>query len=624
MSARVKVSLAFQLSEDAAVQRRKKVLTFQAEDSLQQVYETISGCLGGAPLWPKDFGDLLQDGNAVAQFFFNPGEDQGAEGSPNAIWHPAPPGGHLGDLVRGSGAGAVADLLLRIVEPVQRDAGVGKEEEVSMYYSNTFLHIKEDDDSKAPTPKALSDPGSYHCSTPMSRVGSEAPNIGLEEQAEVEKKHRRTCEEYIQTKLWPHMGTGRRADRSENASENGEQPPRRNPLSCRSPLRIGTPVLNIETSSLTRRPMEHGEPAYLAPASPPRPTTSLATSSGTQQMQAPQPCNHPVDLRVHPGSPAQEEGTGGLAAFPDGVPTQLQRKPWRHMESPRELWEGSELGDGIVHNATGSEWPGMAAPQPGMAAPQPGMMVQPLQQPMQPPLQPPMQPPLQPPHVAAVEDEEEDGLMMSGFSHQIIPGGSGMLNPDTAEADELFDVVSRNNISALQHLLNSSVDVNKCTARGSHVLFRAVIKARELDIVHMLLHASADVRTRDEKGSQVMHFWARATVGRHFLLDMGKALIAAGADVNAQRYHDGMSPLHNAVVGHNNRRGWLDFHKALMLVRHGANIHLCTHLGQVPLSLVNVDGRAATKKLIQLLQYGIPEGVTDWPRCDHVGCPWCS
>jgi len=241
---------------------------------------------------------------------------------------------------------------------------------------------------------------------------------------------------------------------------------------------------------------------------------------------------------------------------------------------------------------------------------------------------PPLHPPaIQPPQMQAPlfggtapafrdDDDEDDDLATTA-------GAGGVVSAGTTQAEELFDIVSRNDIPALRSMLNDQVDVNECTAKGSHVLFRAVIKAREIDMVHLLLRAGADARCKDDKGNQVMHFWARATVGRNHLLDMGRSLLMSGADINAQRFNDGMSPLHHVVVGHNNRRGWLDFHKALMLVRHGANIGLRTHVGQLPLSLVSVDGRAATKKLMQLLQCGIQDGRNDWPRCDHIGCTWC-
>jgi len=144
--------------------------------------------------------------------------------------------------------------------------------------------------------------------------------------------------------------------------------------------------------------------------------------------------------------------------------------------------------------------------------------------------------------------------------------------------------------------------------------------------VHLLLSARADVRAQDERGNQVMHFWARATVGRNHLLEIGRSLLLARADINAQRTNDGMSPLHHVTVAHNNRRGWLDFHKALLLVRNGANLCLVTQIGQLPCNLISMDGRASTKKLMQLLTYGVTNvGLgSSWPRCEYEGCPWCG
>uniref|UniRef100_A0A7S2M5V2 Uncharacterized protein n=1 Tax=Zooxanthella nutricula TaxID=1333877 RepID=A0A7S2M5V2_9DINO len=202
--------------------------------------------------------------------------------------------------------------------------------------------------------------------------------------------------------------------------------------------------------------------------------------------------------------------------------------------------------------------------------------------------------------------------------------GHGQHGVALSQAEQLFDVVTRNDIPALRSMLAAGVDVNECTAKGSHVLWRAVIKAREPDLVLMLLRARADPRSADEKGNQVMHFWARATAGRNHMLEMGRALLQAKASVNPQRINDGMSPLHHVVVGHNNRRGWLDFHKALMLVRHGADIHLQTRQGQLPSHLITMSSRAASKRLHMLLACGIHEGSKDWPRCDQVGCEWCS
>mmetsp|Transcript_41557 Transcript_41557/g.104427 ORF Transcript_41557/g.104427 Transcript_41557/m.104427 type:complete len:677 (-) Transcript_41557:85-2115(-) len=675
MSARVKVSLAFQLSQDAAVVRRKKVLSLQASDSIQRIYETISGRSGGLPLWPKDFGERLDSGEADAQLFYNANADGSGDPAETAIWQTAPATCTLGDLVRNTSQGAVADLLLRIIEPQQQQQPCLSVDEFgggegAMYYSRTFLHFKEEEDSpQGLTPRALSDPISQRCATPMSRVSSKG-SLGLLEQAEQDRQHRKSCENYIQKKLLPHLGQGSRSVDERQSSHRG--------MPSYSPMRISDPSLNLPTSmmapgmSLARG----GEPAYLPSGHP---------------MSVPPPQRPPP-----PPSMQMDAQRGSQYAKP-----RMELQPMQSsMESPRELWESSEPGDAAIQQTANGGWSAtIAAPQPldpyhvsvitaGAALqpplfdacgpgpsgrPVPDMQYRNQLQPMRSSMEPPgelwentesgdvsiRQPPnrgwsanaqapqpidhyhvsmltanaaLQPPLFTPCgpqdrrDDDDDDprqGPLMSQSSAVFPHPQGGMLPLATSKAEELFDVVSRNDIRALRELLDSKVDVNECTAKGSHVLFRAVIKARELDMVHMLLNAGADARSTDEKGNQVMHFWARATVGRNHLLDMGRALLLAGADINAQRFNDGMSPLHHVVVGHNNRRGWLDFHKALMLVRHGANIYLRTHVSQMPLSLVSVDGRAATKKLIQLLQCGIQEGRSDWPRCDHVGCTWC-
>jgi len=845
MSARVKVSLAFQLSEEASIVRRKKVLSLQASDSVQRIYETISGRSGGPALWPKDFGQLLDSGQADARLFYNDAEagDGGGPDLGNPNWQPARADASLGDFCKGQ----AVDLLLKVIElsaaGEQEEPDETVKDDRGTYYSRTFLHFKEEDEEdKQLTPRALSDPISHHCSTPMSRTSSRG-SLGVEEQAEEEKLHRKSCEAYIQKKLLPHLGQGKSEDKTSKNSLRG--------LTSYSPLRISDQSLNMQTSDLSSglRPVPGDQPAYLPPAMRALPPRPLALGSG-QALRPPFP-KHELDLGLmrpmdsprelwesseHGEADVKQTGDGTWSATLQVQPKSGEQPPPQHTGEPMEQplpvaaetpahpqpeqaqqqqpyvqghvqsvqepalgWpqisqapqQPSSEGFGQVlaeppllppqappgqglepqqdfHQPANSRSPypqfssemppglglhGQHLPHGGQhqILPQPMLQQQQvqqqvLQQQMQPPMplptqqpmqqsmqqhqvhqqqmqmqmqqqhqiqmqmqmqmqqqqqmrqqmlqqrsiqqpmpldrpmqqqnrpraqmpqnmaqmqaqlagQPQMQQPMLPqmqqsmlpttlppmqqqgqqnqqmapvlsggyppqhfpsqPHVQhALDDEEEDGLV---FPSQ----GQGM-SAATSKAEDLFDIVSRNDLPALRDILASPVDVNECTAKGSHVLFRAVIKARELDMIHMLLNAGADPRSTDDKGNQVMHFWARATVGRNYLLEMGRSLLLAGADVNAQRFNDGMSPLHHVVVGHNNRRGWLDFHKALMLVRHGANIHLRTHIGQLPLNLVNVDGRAATRKLVELLQYGIPEGGGGWPHCEQAECIWCS
>jgi hypothetical protein len=153
------------------------------------------------------------------------------------------------------------------------------------------------------------------------------------------------------------------------------------------------------------------------------------------------------------------------------------------------------------------------------------------------------------------------------------------------------------------------------------MFFHAVMKAREPRVLRVLLESGVDILAADSKGNSVMHFWARSTAAKPNLKLIGECLIDAGADVNSQRCADGMSPLHHVVIGHNNRRGWLDFHKALFLLRRGASLTSTTNKGQVPLDLLQRDRRSSTIMMIKLLS--APD-LASRLSCGNRGCAWCS
>jgi len=83
-----------------------------------------------------------------------------------------------------------------------------------------------------------------------------------------------------------------------------------------------------------------------------------------------------------------------------------------------------------------------------------------------------------------------------------------------------------------------------------------------------------------------MHLWARATGAGESLAVMGQLLIEANADVNVQRYADGMTPLHHVAAGYNRRRSKLDLHKAVFLLRNGSNPRYQDASGATPVELV--------------------------------------
>lgn len=188
----------------------------------------------------------------------------------------------------------------------------------------------------------------------------------------------------------------------------------------------------------------------------------------------------------------------------------------------------------------------------------------------------------------------------------------------------LFEAVNNDNVNLAMLFIAKGADVNMITTGCKHLLFFAIMKVRDPEIINLLLRAGADVHYTDATGNRVMHFWARAARARNELLTIGEALVMAGAAVNVQRHTDGMTPLHLAAVGHNGRRGWLDFHKAACLVRWGASTQLKTWQGQLPLHLVNVNQRAATQRLCERLMHdGIIAAKFAQPTCNQAGCRWC-
>ncbi|CAK0883359.1 unnamed protein product [Prorocentrum cordatum] len=169
----------------------------------------------------------------------------------------------------------------------------------------------------------------------------------------------------------------------------------------------------------------------------------------------------------------------------------------------------------------------------------------------------------------------------------------------------------------------------------SLLLFRAVLRGGSLEAVRLLLASGADVRATDCKGSSVMHFWARATAGVKQLMLVaggGEELIRAGADPSAWRQSDGMSPLHHVCARQNHRRGWLSFHKALFLLRRGADPEARTRRGQLPQDMVAAEQAAGparprqpeSEHLVRLLALARSDSPPDnaWPGCGAPTCSW--
>lgn len=200
--------------------------------------------------------------------------------------------------------------------------------------------------------------------------------------------------------------------------------------------------------------------------------------------------------------------------------------------------------------------------------------------------------------------------------------------PPAVMTERLFAAVVDDDFVAVRNLLLLGADPNAVSSFGTHILFRTVIKGKDSAIVKLLLAMGADPRFVDGSGNQVLHAWARSTsTNRRYLLDIGRALILAGADLDAPRHGDFMTPLHYVATRFNSRAGWLDFHKAQLLVRFGANIHAEMNDGRRPADSIKSWGHSvAAKRFLELLNSGIPHSGLpgSWVVCDDRHCEWCQ
>lgn len=195
---------------------------------------------------------------------------------------------------------------------------------------------------------------------------------------------------------------------------------------------------------------------------------------------------------------------------------------------------------------------------------------------------------------------------------------SGLSPLDTA----LMQAVAVGDAEKCRQLVAAGADVNLTTSGGKPLLFYALMRAKDGAVIKILLSAEASVHGTDVCGNRVLHLWARAKRARDELLEVGEALICAGAELDVQR-RDGLTPMHLLAAGHNNHRDWLDFHKAALLVRHGAKTGVVAPCGRAPLDMIQKNQRAATARFLRLLR--AYQGCTvELPRCNQKPCPWCN
>lgn len=169
--------------------------------------------------------------------------------------------------------------------------------------------------------------------------------------------------------------------------------------------------------------------------------------------------------------------------------------------------------------------------------------------------------------------------------------------------------------------IDSGANVNSMTDRATPLLFYALMRAKDAEIVTMLLGAGASVHQTDGTGHSILHIWARSSAATEAMLEIGEALIRADADIDAQR-PDGSTALHLLAGARRHRGDWAGFHKARLLLRHGASSGLANSSGMLPIEMLKNEMRGTTMRFQELLgtAHG---GRATFPVCPREQCSWC-
>lgn len=131
-------------------------------------------------------------------------------------------------------------------------------------------------------------------------------------------------------------------------------------------------------------------------------------------------------------------------------------------------------------------------------------------------------------------------------------------------------------LAAVEDLITSGVDVNKCTRHGTTALMRAAERGH-IGVVHALIKYGADTGALDEFGSALTHSV------KHGQAAVAGALIELGADVNAPSSFG--TPLSHAA-----QQGRLDI--VGLLLAHGATVDTVDESGTTPLIEAATEGHS--------------------------------
>eukprot|EP00929_Paragymnodinium_shiwhaense_P095454 TRINITY_DN56595_c0_g1_i1.p1 TRINITY_DN56595_c0_g1~~TRINITY_DN56595_c0_g1_i1.p1 ORF type:complete len:610 (+),score=137.01 TRINITY_DN56595_c0_g1_i1:83-1912(+) len=578
-SRHTRVSLAFQIGWNGAIQVKKRLLLFDTKDTMLRIYETISGQTGAAPLWPGHFRAMVEDNGAVGQLYTSIAAD--ADFSAAEHLRLLLPHNSLKDIAADfaavHGKDSLIPLLLRLEPPESNMQLRGFQTQFAVTCSQASLRG---------SPCPVRERGTFLV------VDREPWEVESDDTFDFERaKSEPGC---MSSEFSLRLGSDRliSADRPVNpcATPKAED--------VASKLQLSSPAAAAETAPVAAQPDHYAShkdvyPTYHEFVDPMGLMPDLFLSDDETSYHA--VTTAPVGLKTTSFSasspekdvvyPTSREFVDAMAMMPDLV-----------------LSDDETSFHAVTTAPVGLKTTSAAAA------------------------------------VGSFSGSPPEKVDFTTFSTCVGEDVSDQ-EPDV---DWRFDAsYALNKVSWYDQSNDASYALNNvspgipmplpCPPSPPHSstmmmamedrdIFRAIMKGRFEDVRYLLCNPELDVRASDEKGNSLMHFWSRSTIAKaEVMANLGALLLQAGADVNAQRVRDGMTPLHHTIIAHNSRRGWLDFHKALFLMHYGADSSLRTHEGQLPIDLLQRGAKESTQEFVRLLRYG-PRGV----RCRSHNCLWCD
>lgn len=193
-----------------------------------------------------------------------------------------------------------------------------------------------------------------------------------------------------------------------------------------------------------------------------------------------------------------------------------------------------------------------------------------------------------PPQACAADGtcaDKPDSASQLAESMREMVSGSG--SKGLHDASPLLRAVSSNDAAAVERLLAAGTDVNHIDRTGISPLHKAVVD-RNLPMVERLLLAGASTR---QSSDGITSLALAVNLGD---VDIAKALLKAGADVNGRTVKDYTPMLMAAAEG--------DLNMIHALVEAGADVNLVDHLGQSALSIAILKGNL--RVVHTLLRFG--------------------